>query len=112
MLARGIIFLWYGSIASIPPGFVLCNGSNGTPDLRNKFVPGAGDTYAPGATGGNITHTHTFTTDGHNHTLEAGDAIAEGEDLSSVSSGAQDSGTTDTENGLPPYHALAYIMKT
>lgn len=48
----GGIILWSGSVASIPSGWALCNGSNGTPDLRNRFVVGAGSTYRPGNTGG------------------------------------------------------------
>jgi microcystin-dependent protein len=48
----GFIGLWSGSVASIPSGWVLCNGSNSTPDLRNFFIVGAGDAYAVGATGG------------------------------------------------------------
>ena len=61
----GGIFLWSGSIGSIPAGYVLCNGSNGTPDLRDRFVVGAGSTYSVDATGGSanaivVTHTHTF----------------------------------------------------
>jgi hypothetical protein len=72
----GVIVLWSGSIGSIPAGWVLCNGSNGTPDLRNRFIVGAGSTYAVDATGGSadaivVSHTHTATsvvTDpGHNH---------------------------------------------
>lgn len=46
----GCILMWSGSIASIPTGYVLCNGSNGTPDLRDKFVVGAGNSYVVGAT--------------------------------------------------------------
>lgn len=76
----GVIVLWSGSIGSIPAGWVLCNGSNGTPDLRNRFVVGAGSTYAVDATGGSkdaivVSHTHTATststvTDpGHSHTI-------------------------------------------
>jgi len=42
----GIICLWSGSVADIPAGWQLCNGTNSTPDLRNRFVIGAGDTYA------------------------------------------------------------------
>ena len=41
VLPTGIITLWYGSVANIPSGWALCNGSNGTPDLRDKFVVGA-----------------------------------------------------------------------
>lgn len=48
----GGIILWSGTVATIPSGWVLCNGSNGTPDLRNRFVVGAGSTYSPGNTGG------------------------------------------------------------
>jgi microcystin-dependent protein len=48
----GGIIMWSGSTGSIPSGWFLCNGSNGTPDLRNRFVVGAGDSYAVDATGG------------------------------------------------------------
>jgi microcystin-dependent protein len=68
----GLITLWSGSIASIPSGWALCNGSSGTPDLRDRFVVGAGSAYAVAATGGFNTitldttqipsHTHTGTT--------------------------------------------------
>ena len=37
----GMIIAWYGSIASIPSGFVICDGNNNTPDLRDKFIIGA-----------------------------------------------------------------------
>jgi len=62
----GVIVLWSGSIGSIPAGWYLCNGNNGTPDLRDRFIVGAGSTYAVDATGGSanaitVSHTHTFT---------------------------------------------------
>lgn len=50
ILPAGTIVLWSGSVATIPNGWVLCNGGNGTPDLRDKFVIGAGNLYAPAAT--------------------------------------------------------------
>jgi len=74
----GGIIIWSGSSASIPSGWVLCNGSNSTPDLRDKFVVGAGSTYAVGDTGGSanaivVSHTHTGTTTitdpGHKHSV-------------------------------------------
>lgn len=75
-IPAGGIFLWSGSIGSIPAGYVLCNGSNGTPDLRDRFVVGAGSSYAVDATGGSAnsvlpTHTHgaTVTDPGHAHSL-------------------------------------------
>ena len=90
-IPAGGILLWSGSIGSIPAGYVLCNGSNGTPDLRDRFLVGAGSTYAVNATGGSadsivVTHNHTATstvTDpGHDH-----DAITQVS--GSSSSGAQ-----------------------
>ena len=77
-IPTGGILLWSGSIGSIPAGFVLCNGNNGTPDLRDRFIVGAGTTYAVNATGGSAdsvlpTHTHgatsVVTDPGHTHGL-------------------------------------------
>lgn len=48
----GTIILWYGALGGVPVGFQICDGTNGTPDLRDKFVVGAGTTYALGAGGG------------------------------------------------------------
>ena len=76
--------LWYGSVASIPSGWVLCDGNNSTPDLRNRFVIGAGTggNYSPDDTGGSAdatlvshshtinNHTHSFSgSDSHSHTI-------------------------------------------
>jgi len=79
----GMILLWSGSTGSIPSGFYLCNGSNGTPDLRDRFIVGAGGSYTVAQTGGSadaivVSHNHTATststvTDpGHSHTSPAG----------------------------------------
>jgi hypothetical protein len=137
----GMIMLWSGSSASIPSGWVLCDGSNSTPDLRNRFVVGAGSTYAVGATGGSadaivVSHTHTATstvTDpGHRHTVRT-DLGANGSWVgnSGVGSGPYDisnaaltattgitvattnasTGSSGTNANLPPYYALCYIMK-
>jgi hypothetical protein len=51
-IPTGAIIMWSGSIGSIPAGYVICNGSNGTPDLRDSFIVGAGNTYGVGNTGG------------------------------------------------------------
>ena len=48
----GGIIMWSGSIGSIPSGYVLCDGQNGTPNLKDSFVVGSGNTYAVGNTGG------------------------------------------------------------
>jgi microcystin-dependent protein len=109
----------------------LCNGSNGTPDLRNSFVIGAGSTYAVGATGGSadaivVSHTHAITDTGHVHnTTSSGsgallNAAASGLTGASTSTTASavtgitinTAGVSGTNANLPPYYALAFIMKT
>lgn len=111
-LPSGTILLWSGAIVDIPSGFVLCDGNNGTPDLRDRFVVGAGNTYAVDANGGAVNHNHTFTGDGHTHDIISGDGIDTGTTYDNVTSSTPAAGTTDNENHLPPYYALAYIMKT
>ena len=71
----GSIIIWSGSIGSIPANWALCNGSNGTPDLRDRFVLGAMAGYfAQGETGGSTsvtyshTHTGTVSLGAHQHT--------------------------------------------
>jgi microcystin-dependent protein len=56
----GGIIMWSGAVAAIPAGWALCDGDNGTPDLRDRFVVGAGNGYAVGAKGGATTHTHAI----------------------------------------------------
>jgi hypothetical protein len=141
----GMIMLWSGSIASVPSGWVLCNGSNGTPDLRNRFVVGAGSTYAVNATGGSadatvVSHTHTasssssVTDPGHSHIVLAAAGGPSGTRIDanvntggtngngatnsvttgisvSTSTTVDSAGSSGTNANLPPYYALAYIMK-
>jgi microcystin-dependent protein len=137
----GGIIMWSGTIGNIPSGWVLCDGNNSTPDLRNRFIVGAGSTYPVTATGGTadanvVSHSHSFsgTTDGvgdHNHSLfgsssgttgtgafenrvpsgsrTSGDAGAHDHTFSGNTSS---SGSSGTNANLPPYYALAYIMKS
>ena len=161
----GGIIMWSGTIASIPSNWSLCNGSNGTPDLRNTFVIGAHSD----SSGAKTTVTGSATASGgskdatlvsHEHTtdsiIETGSTTAK--DLSGavtkISEGFNAQGTatgvftktndgtniitgssstspvsgftmdvnhrhsTDTQGSaatnanLPPYFALAYIMRT
>jgi hypothetical protein len=142
-IPSGMIALWSGSVASVPSGWYLCNGSNGTPDLRDRFVVGAGSTYAVAATGGSanaivVAHTHTATstvTDpGHNHSFSSSLILGTSTDgnTGTVSGGGNagaltivsnttgitvattnaSSGSSGTNANLPPYYALAYIMKS
>ena len=139
IFVTGMIMIWSGSSASIPSGWVLCDGTNSTPDLRNKFVVGAGSTYSVGATGGSadavvVSHTHTATsvvTDpGHNHQYirdkDAGsisshqysDSNAGYLNTSTSTTGITvattnaSTGVSGTNANLPPYYALCYIMKS
>ena len=75
-LPAGAITLWNGTAANVPAGWFLCDGLNGTPDLTDKFIVGAGDgvstTYAPGDIGGTVSHGHTNTLDSagaHDHDI-------------------------------------------
>ena len=70
----GMIILWYGNTGNIPTGFVLCNGQNGTPDLRDRFVVGAGSAYSPGNTGGSSSVTLSESQlPSHSHTASVSD---------------------------------------
>lgn len=111
-MKTGLIILWSGAIVDIPSGFVLCDGNNNTPDLRNNFVIGAGGSHAVDDTGGSINHTHGFTSDGHAHSIGAGADLQSGFNFAAGTDSSVDTGTTDPSNGLPPLYALAYIMKT
>ena len=57
VVPSGFIGMWSGSASTIPTGWALCDGTNGTPNLTDRFVLGAGKTYQPGATGGAATAT-------------------------------------------------------
>jgi len=167
IIPAGIISMWSGSIASIPTGWLICDGTSGTPDLRNRFIVGAGSTYAVAATGGsadatlvshahtfsgstsgmsaNQTHSHGVTDPGHNHAMpiwgqasSIGQPYYEGRATSPLnvpvptstsatgisinnanidhvhtySGTTASAGSSATNANLPPYYALAYIMKS
>ena len=96
----GGIIIWSGASTAIPSGWFLCDGLNGTPDLRDRFVVGAGSTYAVGATGGSanatlVSHTHTATSTftgnalgTHNHTASfSGTSVTPAGSISSTFTG-------------------------
>lgn len=71
---KGLIGLWLGSEGSIPKGWALCDGNNGTPNLKDYFVKIANDTSEIGNTGGSNTHNHAnyshqHTSPAHNHSI-------------------------------------------
>lgn len=71
--------MWSGASNNIPAGWALCNGQNGTPNLVDRFIVGAGSSYSVGATGGEATHAlstsempshnHSFSSSSHSHTI-------------------------------------------
>lgn len=110
-MVYGMITNWYGEAEDIPPGFAVCDGANGTPDLRDKFVIGAGNGAIPGDTGGALTHIHAFSGDGHFHTLTPSPPFLEaGTYRNKVSNVSYVTGDTDSGSSLPPFHALLYMM--
>jgi len=140
VLPAGVIVAWSGSVANIPVGWQLCDGTAGAPDLRSKFILGAGSTYPVGAAGGTkdavvVSHTHTATvTDpGHLHSvpqtvyIETGSGnfvggsngvTPEGSvnpDTTNVPTGVTVANSTEgvsgTDANLPPFLALAWIIK-
>ena len=136
VIPSGGIIMWSGAANAIPTGYVLCDGQNSTPDLRNRFVIGAGDTFAVDATGGSanavvVEHTHTLTDPGHSHSYSRAESIVQGSaetssqqqkhnidygtnttqsQFTGISVDSQ--GESGTDKNLPPYYALCYIMKT
>ena len=110
-LPAGGIAEWSGAIVDIPADWALCDGTQGTPDLRDKFIIGAGLTFAVGNEGGEVTPSHTFTTDGHSHTIPAGDNLSAGPDAKAGTDMQAVAGTTPVKQDNPPYYSLAFIMK-
>jgi len=132
----GGIIMWSGSVASIPSGWLLCNGASGTPDLRDRFVIGAGNSYAVGSAGGSkdaivVAHTHSITDPGHVHSTTFNyvsnnpsgpfDSNASGTPNNRFQNGVNSNttgisinstGSSGTNANLPPYYALCFIMKT
>ncbi len=123
-IPSGAIVMWSGVVSAIPTGWALCNGSNGTPDLRDRFVVGAGSTYGVGATGGEATHTLTFNEmPRHAHSLpviDREDNLAAIKNILGTKGNSYGANATMTglqgggaaHNNLPPYYALCFIMKT
>lgn len=139
VVVRGLIGLWLGAIdvASLPRGWVLCNGSNGTPDLRDKYIKIAQDNTEIGDTGGANSHTHgaqshTHTSAAHNHTGSVAGANEVAGNVASSSHGYEPANhpsnhaissvssetpswqaanvTANSSSNEPQYRTVAYLM--
>jgi hypothetical protein len=116
------IIMWWGTIASIPTGWRLCDGTNGTPDLRDRFVLGAGNSYTAQTTGGSVTiavsnipaHTHgfTFPSVGYSATFNSSQEALSVGGRNNGDQARTFSSTGGGSNYLQPYYALAFIMRT
>lgn len=135
----GMIMIWSRGTDSIPTGWALCNGDNGTPDLRDRFIVGAGGAYSTGTTGGSAdavvvshAHSYTFNDPGHAHTYRGSNPNGQGSPGSTDTSPGEaantinltsspaatgitfsisSSGESGTNKNLPPYYALCYVMR-
>lgn len=140
-IPSGGIIIWSGAVDAVPPGWVVCDGTNGTPDLRDRFVLGGGGSRAVGSTGGAETHKLTTSeTPSHSHRQLTGmGATGEPKPQSYLinngtttdggtgymGSGSayhaagkspssvytQSSGSGAAHSIMPPYYVLCYIMK-
>ena len=137
-IPKGLIAMWSGTVGDIPSGWLLCDGSNGTPNLTDRFIVGAGGTYQPNSMGGTSSHTHTINVGNttltatqmpmHSHSIQSygydtGSASGvrswTGKSTSVYStnttggSGAHTHpGSAGATTNLPPYYALCFIMKS
>lgn len=121
-IPSGLIAAWSGAADAVPDGWALCDGENGTPDLRDRFLVGAGAAYAVGDTGGEATvtlttsempsHTHSFyyAYDNSANTYY-GAGASHGKSRSLYNDRILNTGGDQAHENRPPYYALCWIMK-
>jgi len=124
----GVITMWSGAINDIPSGWALCDGNNGTPNLQDRFVVGAGNQYAVDDTGGSDSVTLSVSQiPSHGHGIDtesqsSNDPHSAGEnpagkwdnnaDNPTENTGAiKNTGGGGSHENRPPFYALAYIQK-
>lgn len=114
----GAIALWSGTLSSIPQGWVLCDGNNGTPDLRDKFIKSVASAENPGATGGALTHDHGGSTGSYSFSSgpPSSTIVAAGGSPTFVTSSTHTHGSTHSHpissmSNAPPYYEVAFIMR-
>jgi len=108
---KGVIVMWHGAWDDIPDGWALCDGTNGTPNLQNRFVTHAPIEPLMNTTGGSTGHKHEFTADIHRHDLAEGALVAAGANFDNKTKFDPVTGETNIKSHYPPYYFLAFIMK-
>jgi hypothetical protein len=129
-IPSGVIVMWSGAVSAIPSGWVICDGTSSTPNLTGKFIIHAdsdsggtydvGDNAALANTGATAittsqmpAHTHSYLQRGFTKADPGSGSQDFSDEGGSLSTGSAGGGGTHTHTGsLPPYYALAYIMKT
>lgn len=119
VMPSGLICMWSGT--TIPTGWLLCDGTNGTPDLRDRFIVGSGSGYNIGDTGGSDSVTLTVNQiPAHSHNIESETTPAGGTGhycytndgaYGPASYNTKSTGGGQPFDNRPPYYALAFIMK-
>lgn len=119
-IPSGVILMWHGTEDTVPDGWAVCNGENGTPDFRGVFPLGASTEHPIGETGGSeqVTltvaqmpeHSHIFTMVNNN---TAGKAHPQGSSLESATAVKDTSseGSSQPHPNMPPYRSILFIMK-
>lgn len=121
-VSSGLILMWHGSIATIPSGFLICDGNNSTPDLLRKFVQGV-DTAGtnPGATGGEATHVlseaelaaHTHIQRAYSGSGSGSSCNLGGNQTNNINSGdTVAKGSDSAHENEPEFYDIAFLMKT
>jgi hypothetical protein len=108
----GTTGIWSGLESTIPAGWLLCDGSHGTPDLRNRFIVGAGNIHGLGDYGGATMHAHGLISNQHKHDHDGPNALAESAEYPFHLDYATITGVTNSTNASPPFYALCYIQKS
>ncbi len=110
----GMIIMWNSTVASIPSGWVLCDGNNSTPDLRDKFIVGVTQDDS-GTAKTNVTGSLLQTGGSTSTTTSIGNSAGGARIWTAVNQyqlGVQKVDHTHTADVIPPFYALCFIMKT
>lgn len=124
-IPSGGIIAYSGEAETIPEGWAVCDGENGTPDLRGRFILGVSETHPMGETGGEeeVTltveqmpkHTHVYRLAKGGKSIVSSSVgnntgypyLSNANDLENVG----EKGSNQPHPNMPPYYALIYIMK-